>query len=366
MEPIKGNFNDVLVITELRGGFPDVTIASDVDIAALTAGDDKPVYLTLPIGRAGVTSGNQRHYDEKWLTELERQTLAQRPVGLMGHLSKEERLHAFPIEAIHWLGTAREGSTLWAKGYVPPGEARARIQRYKAQGKKIATSIDAYGEGQWDEGLGAWRMDAASMKLGQIDIAPADRAGIPGLAEVPILTTEMEQATDNKEPVMDKLQVINEMTAEDARLLPEPVRAAILAAVPAPAEVGQITELRTALGVDANTNLVALITEMRKAQTDATKAAVAARIKARVEDPEKGVKVVALRGMITELITARNPADVAAADVAIDAVFATDTVKAVLAGGLTEIMGPPQGAPLGTPAGQTNKPASWYTIPAAA
>ena len=362
MNEIKGNFNDVLVVSELRGGFPNVQIASDVDYAGLIAGDDNPVFLTLPIGKAGVTSENKRHYDAVWLQELERQTLSNRPVGLMGHLSKEERAHAFPAEAIHWVGTLLEGDMLWGKGYVPPGEARKRIQRYKAQGKKIATSIDAYGEGVWDERLGAYRMDAKSMRLGQIDIAPADRAGVPDLAAVPLLTTEMQEETSStvKEPIMaekDKLTVINEMTADDARLLPEPVRQAIVASVPTPPEVALVQELRTVLDLPAGADIKAHLATLRAEQETARKQAVAGRIKELVE---KGINLVAMRGVVTELVNARNPQTVAEAETAYNAVIALDTIKPLFNGAVQEIMGPAQTTTVAN--GQPGKP-KYYTIP---
>src|SRR5690606_5940640 len=130
-----------------------------------------------------------------------------------------------------WVGAARDGDTLWGKAYVVPGPVRERIARYKAQGKAIATSIDAFAEGVFDTAINAYRMVAETLRLNQIDIAPADRAGIPDLAAVPLLTTEMEDAPapeTEQEPEMDRLQVINEMTPDDARLLPESVRQAIV------------------------------------------------------------------------------------------------------------------------------------------
>src|SRR5690606_27672453 len=145
-----------------------VPIAADVDYAALIAGDDAPVFLTLPIGKAGATSGNKRHYDDAFVQELERQTLANKPIGLMGHLTEQERATAFPAEAVHWVGAIRDGDTLWGKAYVVPGAVRDRIQRYKAQGKAIATSIDAFAEGIYDESLKAMRMVAKSLRLNQI------------------------------------------------------------------------------------------------------------------------------------------------------------------------------------------------------
>lgn len=358
---IRGDFRDTLAVTELRGSYPAVPTSLDVDYDALIAGDPSPMFLTIPIGKAGVTSGNQRHYDEAFVMELERQTLANKPIGLMGHLPTADRATAFPPEAVHWVGAARQGDTLWGKAYVVPGPVRERIARYKAQGKAIATSIDAFAEGAWDASLKAYRMDAKSLRLNQIDIAPADRAGIPDLAAVPLLTTEMqpdEQPQDtppemdsNKEPVMDKLQVIQELTAEDARLLPDSVRAAIVETVPTPPEVATVQAVREALGLDAAADLVTVVAEMRRTQDEQARQAVHNRIVELAADADKGVKLEAVRGLVVELVQARNPASIQEAESVYAQVVESDAVKAALKAQVISTMGPRQGTPV---AGQSS------------
>lgn len=330
---VRGNFTDVLAVTELRGSYPTVAIAADVDYAALTAGDANPVFLTIPIGKANVTSGNKRHYDDAFVLELERQTLANKPVGLMGHLSEAERATAFPPEAIHWVGAQREGDTLWGKGYIPPGAVRERINRYKAQGKSLATSIDAHAEGIWDESLKAHRMSAASLRLHQIDIAPADRAGIPDLAAIPILTTEMDAPKEvaEQEPEMSKEQLLQEL--RKVRPAPksgwQPSNAA---------EVAELSEIRELLGVDENTDLIATVKEMRQAQEQARQVAIQSRI---TELVSAGVKVESVRGLVTELVSARNPQTPDEAATAYQQVMELQSVKDTLAGTVQRLMGPP-------------------------
>lgn len=362
VKEIRGQFSDITVISELRGAYPNVPIAADVDYASLIAGDSEPTFVTLPIGKANVKSGNGRYYDEAFLTELMRQTLESKPIGLMGHLSDADRATAFPNESLHWVGAVREGDILWGKAYIL-GEARDRVRRYKAAGKSIATSIDAYASGTWDESLGAYRMDASTLRLNQIDLAPSDRAGIAALARVPLLTTETQnpstvevqtQPTEVKN--VDKLTVINEMTAEDARLLPDPVRAAVIATVATPGEVAVVATIREALGLDAKADVVGAITEMRRVQAEQTKAAVTNKI---TELVTAGIKVEPVRPLVTELITARNPQTVQAAEDAYKAVVALDSVTKVLASHVQETMGPPQRTPVQS---QQNK-SKYFSIP---
>lgn len=363
---VAGAFSDVMVITELRGSYPNVPLAADVDFAALTAGDANPTFLTLPIGKVGVTSRNKRHYDAAFVNELERQTLALKPVGLMGHLPEDQRAWAMPPEALHWVGAMQFGEFLWGKAYVVPGEVRERINRYRAQGKSLATSIDAHADGAWDESLGAYRMEAKTLRLGQIDIAPADRAGIPDLAAVPLLTSEMEQPGDEaeQEPAMDKLQMIRELTAEDAVYLPPAVREEVMkGATPAP-EIALVQEIRSALGVESDADLRASVSALVTERADIQKAAIKTRIiELATPDPtrqdDKAIKVDSVRAVVVEMVNARHPSTVQEAESFYNEVAASQLVGDLLKTTLSKQMGPNQRVPVPS----QSETAKYFPIP---
>lgn len=361
------NFTDVAVIWELRGDYPqDIPTFPGVDVTELTAGDDDPMFLTLPIGKANAKSDNGRYYDEEWLQELERQVVENRPVGIMGHIRAEDVATEFPPEAIHWVGVRRIGEMLWGKGYVPPGEARERVRRYKATNKKLATSIFAKARGVWDGTVGALRMVAETLQLHQIDIGPADRVGIPSLAAVPRITAEMMQPENEteQETDMDKMQVIREMTVEDARLLPDPVREAILADVDEPAEVAIVAELRSELGLDEKADLPAVIGKLKEQQEQQAKRAVEQRIQELVTDEEKGVKVEAARPIVTELVQARAPSTPEEAEAAFTEVVASEQVKGLLSEFVQQKSGPRQRVVAGGKNGQPKgKKGRYFDIP---
>lgn len=346
VEELTGPFVDVMHVAELRGNYPDVQPFADIDLAELTRGDSDPVFLTIPIGKANALSGNGRFYDEAFLAELERQVATVRPIGLMGHLTEEELGSAFPDEAIHWVGAQRVGELLWGKGYVPPGPARDRVRRYKATNKSLATSIFAKARGIWNKARGAFDMVAETLQLQQIDIGPADRVGIRDLASVPILTAEMQGAVTTGEPEehdeMDKLQVINEMTAEDARLLPEAVRQAILAGQQEPPEVAQVQELRQALGVDETADLVTAVSELRQAQETARQRAISDRISELAADAETGIKLAPVRAIVVEMVQLRNPQTVEEAETAYTAVAESERIQEMLKLNVQSAMGPNQ------------------------
>ena len=351
------DFQDVMVIWELRGDYPtDIPLFSDVDIAELTAGDNDPMFLTLPIGQENVKSKNGRYYDSAFLAELERQVIATKPIGIMGHLKAEDLGTDFPEEAIHWVGTKRVGEMLWGKGYVPPGAARERVRRYKATNKPLATSIFAEAAGQFDKAVNAVRMAAKSLKLSQIDIGPADRVGVPSLARLPLVTAEMQ--TNQDEEQMDKVQIIREMTIDDADLLPKSVREAILATVQPAPEIALVTELRGVLGADDKADVVSLVSELKQEKETAAKTAVSNRITELVND---GIKIEAMRGMVTELVTARAPKTAEEAQTAYTAVTEMESVKAALTAAVQVAMGPN----LTTPMQKTKGSAvdEWFPLP---
>jgi hypothetical protein len=369
-EEFKGNFQDILLISEYTGSFPEIPVFRDIDIKELVRGDDKPVFVTLPIGKANAKSGNQRYYDEAFIVELEKQVQELKPIGLMGHLSEEQRSFAFPAEAVHWIGTMRVKEYLLGKGYVPSGDSRNRLQRYRATQKKIATSIDARGDGVWSETLGAYKMIASSLVLNQIDIAPADRAGIADLSAVPLLTQEMAQQSgiivvrpikESKKMDEDEKKIITELKAKDVSLLPDEVRAAIIQ------EYSK--EIKEALGL-TDDNLLDAVKRIQQKDAEREKAAVSSRITEMATTGDKAIKIEAVREMVIDMVEAKNPKTVAEAETAYAEVLEKPSVKKALDLALQESMGPAQTNPMQNQTGATagtdpKMKGKWFVLPPA-
>jgi len=363
-EPFSGQFHDTLIISEFQGNFPEIPIYKDVDLKELTGGEEKPVFVTLPIGKAGAVSGNRKFYDEAFIQELEKQVKQDKPIGLMGHLSSDERSFAFPAEAVHWIGTMRVNEYLLGKGYLPNGESRTRLQRYKATNKKIATSIDARGEGIWDEQRQALRMLSETLKLNQIDIAPADRAGISDLSAVPLLTQEMAQQNGIivvrpiiKEKKMEKDEVIKELKSSDASALPEEVRTAIIQEYAA--------DIKKSLGLDGD--IVEAIKKMRDRDTQREQDAVTAHIKEIATTGDKAIKLEDIREMVIDLVEARQPKNVAEVDTIYAEILEKDSVKKALQRSVQETMGPNQTTPFqkqtSQKVGTNGMKGNWFVVP---
>lgn len=358
---VRGMFKDVTVIRELRGNYPaDIPFFTDVDIAELTKGDSDPMYLTIPIGQVNVVSGNKRFYGEAWVQELERQVIAKRPIGIMGHLKEEDLATEFPPEAIFWVGVKRVGEFLWGKGYIPAGAARDRVRRYKAANKAIATSIFAIAEGVWNKARGALDMLAETLDLKQIDIGPADRVGIPGLASVPLLTAEMQVTNTEQEHEVSKEQVIQELSR--AQVQPQRGWQA-----PSNAQSeSEIVAIREVLGLDDNADVTATVKEMKEFRETQRQAAVKAHITEmatpdpkRKPDEDKSIAQEAVRALVIEMVEATAPKSVQEAEAAYDKVIASPNVTELLKSKVVQTMGPRQGTPVAGKHGQSK----YFKIP---
>lgn len=200
-------------VAEFRGDFPQIEIDPRIDLDALTNGDEDPFFVTLPVAHAGKVSNNGLEYDEELVSQIANQVVGKG--GIMGHLKKEERDTAFPIEDADWVGVLRQQDTLWGKAYVPPGEAREYIRRLKARGGKLATSIyGPYKERVPGEARGSHRLKG--FRLESLDLAPADRAAL-NMGGRFAITAQMQSEDEptGDDDMATREEIIAELTAND-------------------------------------------------------------------------------------------------------------------------------------------------------
>jgi hypothetical protein len=242
--------------------------------------DNDPVYVIRPVAQIGRVSNNGMLYDEELVQEIERQ-LPQMG-GVRGHVPPEQRQYAFPRDAVHWVGAMRRGDTLYAKGYIPPGEDRRDIQSKHALKRRIGTSI--YGQGVREEVReggtpGVWRL--RSPKLESLDLAPAARASLEMGNEMK-LVREMTDEEPEETQVMEitaqtRQAVIAEMVAGE-QPMPPAVRQKVIAELSADdlpeslaAEMRRyasvVGEIRTTIDSDSDMSdeqVVAMVAEMQR------------------------------------------------------------------------------------------------------
>lgn len=351
---------DVIAVTEFKGvggvDYPDdIPFSEGVDVEALTEGDEKPFFAKLKIGHANITSGNQFWYGDDDVNEILRQTITKRPTGGRGHLRDDELGSALPANPLHWVGALRKGEFAWGKGYVAPGETRDWLRRMGATNSEVATSIFGYAdEVTWDETHEAFRIvlhapdenGHTGFALEYIDLASPERAGVPSLAVVPQITSEMIRGEQpESEDQVDKLDILKALTAEDVKHLPAIVVQAIVAQSD---EVKRLTtaeqvvaDLRSTLGLDDKADVVATV----KAQVEETARATAAAVEAKITELVSAVKVEAVRPIVVKLMRSEKPATVEAAQGVFEQVMASEEVKGLLTSEVSRTMGPRQERP---------------------
>jgi hypothetical protein len=305
----------------------------------------------------------------------------------MGHLKDSDLASAMPANAATWVGGLMHNEFVWGKAYVAPGSDREFLRRRGAANAKVATSIFGYAdELVWNEAHEAFEIALhepdetghTGFVLEYIDFASPERAGVPSLAVVPHITTEMTGDPCGEEPEehetedtegdnpMDKLEIIQAMTADDVKLLPESVvQAVVNASEPVQELAGArriITELRQVLGLGDADDLVGAVKDMATQVQQANAAAVEARLAELVNDPETGVKAPVVRALVLELLRAEKPGTVEEADAAYADIRARDSVKAALQAELVSTMGSAQRRPV-TPAADGTDTGKFVEIP---
>lgn len=303
---------EFMVSRELRGSFPTIETADNIDVKELEGDDPSPLYVTLAVAEINKTSANGLLYDAPLVTQLTQQIPGK--WGIFGHINWMNESTAFPKAEVYWVGTALQGDVLWAKGYVPPGDARETVRRLKASGAGIGTSI--YGPGE-REYVAEGQYKLIDFELNQLDFAPTDRAALRMNSPVR-LTAEMAINSEGKE--LTKEQVLAALTATDIDLLPRGVIEAVLAKnAPTATQVNDLEAQMRVLEAQAQ-----------------TKDNTIAELNRRLGEFTRKQFEADLRGLVAELIKWNTPTDDAANKLAVlRETFYTAVLAALM--GSTEI-----------------------------
>lgn len=190
------------LVSELRGGFPDVPSAVGVNYDELVAADlakgQKPMFVTLPLAQFGQVSRNRRRYKEAEVRRMYNRIMQSAVTGQLGHLTEDERSHAFETPAVKWVGALIEGNQLWGKLYVMAHreDVREYFRVQKATGGRVGTSLYGVGYEEYIPDDDVWEI--TELELEQIDVVHPDRVGVLFAATLPPhITTETIQEAVN-------------------------------------------------------------------------------------------------------------------------------------------------------------------------
>lgn len=267
---------------DLSQGVPEsiasqITMYPEVNLEKLKINDPTPYFLTREIARVGEISGNGLSYDEELVQRIGDQLRGKS--GIRGHIKKDDEDSAFPVPHIYWVGHKRIGESLYAMGYVPPGETRDDLIVRDATGGTIGTSIwgkakpVAVRELKSKSNKRVWR--AQDFRLDQVDLASPSSASLQLDEAFELTIGEMLHGEDDPVPdeitINDVPQRVREMIIEQAQGAASTQRVAELqaelsAAAERVAELEQSHQIVTALaeqgGVEPG-QIVTTVAEMR-------------------------------------------------------------------------------------------------------
>lgn len=336
-------------VHEFRGNYP--VISTEVDIAGLTEGDEHPFFVTLPIGKVGTKSRNNRTYSREAVEAIVAQINQKRPGGNLGHLRDEDRPYKFDLPVLMWVGaTLDDDGTAWGKAYVPPyaDNVRKYLKGQMKLNARVATSIFGMADIATDGTVNG------DLQIESIDLADPERAAVPEAVSVPMITNEMraeEMPTETQYAELISERDGLKSQVETLKTELETLRANEASAKTAVSEmqstivslVGEnwqetiqtLQAERTAL-----TEQIAGMTDL-KAQYDAMVAENAALLTDGIESLLATVQIEKARPMIRRLVLAENASTRQALQDAFNRVMELEEVKVMLQAMVVETMGEP-------------------------
>jgi hypothetical protein len=369
------------MVSELRGKYPDVPTAVGVDATELVDGDDNPMFLTLPIGQANITSRNGWFYDGAAAEAIRDAVNRERPGGIKGHMRDDERPYRFDIPSLIWVGAMiDETGVVWGKAYIP--KTAADVREYariaKATRSKVGTSIYGTAEVVDDNRI-------VNLRIEQIDLAHPARVGVMTAAAEPQLTSEMKKESETVDP--EKKENPTPAAQPPAQQTPPatPPPAPVTESVALAALQAQLNQARTQIG-ELETRNGALIAQVSDLNAIAealgnpkdvvravrelrdSKATLQAENANLLKDSltamvKEKVSVEKRRGVIEELVRQKQPTTRKELEAAIEEVLDRPYVKEMLAEAVIETMGPNQTPPANKPNNPGSGDESFINIP---
>jgi uncharacterized protein (UPF0335 family) len=324
---------------------PHIPLPPDIDLSKLKATFGESLkFVTLPIGKVGITSRNGNTYGRKAIEKLVEQVNRKRPEGRWGHLSQEQIGTAYEPPAVRWLAATLDATgTAWGKLVALTAEAARHFETAEATGARVGTSIFGM-EPKEENG------EIVEYRLVTIDLANAERVGVPMTAAHPHITAEMEGATSTSptpdstsqkgNPMPSEVR-IEELISEKTTLQGEvaTLKEQIKTLKGSSEDVRAVREMLD-LEDDADVvkslrSLLELHGELKTENTALLDAAMDAAI-------AKMVAVETARPIVRELVEAKKPLTRKQLDRALDEVLNRESVKALIQKQVAEQAGPAQ------------------------
>jgi hypothetical protein len=339
--------------TRFQGKYPEVPLAPDISIDELTEGDASPFFVTLPVGRVGAQSRNDRKYPREAVEAIQNAIVNDKVGGILGHMRDEDLPYRFDLPVMHWVGATLEGDTLYGKAYIPPSqqELREYLKIQMKKGAKTGTSIfgTAYIE---DDGT------VRDLEIQTIDLAHASRVGVPMTAALPMITSETEKSeveiSDQPIEESETMDAEKKLNAEAAPVEPaviiemkrshaEAVRELNAKLLEAQAEASDLNKVREMLGKP--TDVILALQTLQRDKASLAKENLELLQGAIKLSVEEAVKVPAARPIVEAAVKAEKPTRASEVKQVLEAVLGRTEMVELLKLEVREAMGPEQTRP---------------------
>ncbi|HXI15421.1 MAG TPA: hypothetical protein VNM48_03545 [Chloroflexota bacterium] len=330
----------------------EVPITSGVDVAALTAGDERPMEIVV-----AVPAGKSRRgwdYKASALQDIVRVVGEQGLPGYLGHQRADAVDHEFPPVATHWIGAKWENGRAYFRGVVDP--SAGDLKRWLKA--RTVRTVSIFGVPKLERVRGETHVTGYDPL--SIDWTPLGRNGMP--TSITAMTGEMDAITGTSAgaatpPTRSTGVTLEEALAELRKLKANPAQVLgemgwqpkdIITALNLPADqlapqvVGEqwaslqaehtaLGEIATALGL-ADAKPADVVTAVKAVHTAQQTAATAARTATVERVIGEMVNAEPVRPVVRELVLPKLAADAdeAAIKTAVGEVTALDHIKTLI------------------------------------
>lgn len=198
---------------------PNIQIPEDIDIEELKLATGKRELITfvVPIGMNNAVSGNGVRYLPSAVKSLVDQVNRKRVEGFWGHLDWYEMSTRYDPPSAKWLAAVMEGDVAWGLGIALSEEAIRHVLAARATKSRIGTSILGWNVeiGEIDEEKEL--IDIKDYDLISIDLASAERVGIPITSAHPMVTKQMSDNSLSRKKQMNP-EVVSETENIDSEV----------------------------------------------------------------------------------------------------------------------------------------------------
>jgi hypothetical protein len=164
--------------SKLEGTFPEVPIPEEIDVQALTAIADDPVFVTVPFAKVGAVTDEGMVFNQETVDAFVTMINDQARSANYGH---KMMWGDFPINPAWWIGAIREGDLAWGKAFIWNKDFSDFVKSLKVVNQTIETSFvfwTAWDNLRYNENNTYTLIDPFAIEFVSLDFLPEGMAAL--------------------------------------------------------------------------------------------------------------------------------------------------------------------------------------------